>query len=50
MVLSHLCKVIEKSILLKLKELKSDLFMTHDYQAGFKDNISTHKNLSIVVN
>ncbi len=50
MILSHLTKIIEKCIKLKLEATSSQLLGTKSYQAGFKAGISTAKNLAIVVN
>ena len=50
MVLSHLTKIIVKCIKNKLKEVSSTMLSTKDYQAGFKEGISTKKKLAIVVN
>ncbi|KEJ82444.1 hypothetical protein OXYTRIMIC_662 [Oxytricha trifallax] len=42
---SHLSKIIEKVIINKLQERKSELLETGNYQNGFKENKSTHLNL-----
>jgi hypothetical protein len=50
MVLSHITKILEKVIKNKIEDTNSKLLQTGDYQSGFKTNISTHKNLSIICN
>lgn len=47
---SHITKIIEKSIMLKVKQLKSELFKVGDYQAGFQEGKSTSRNLAAVLN
>ncbi|KEJ82384.1 hypothetical protein OXYTRIMIC_127 [Oxytricha trifallax] len=42
---SHLSKIIEKVIVIKIHEQKSELLVTGNYQNGFKENKSTHLNL-----
>ena len=46
---SHLLKIVEKTIKLKIEKLKSNLFVTEDYQSGFQAGISTQKNLAIFI-
>ena len=46
---SHLLKIVEKTIKLKIEKLKSHLFVTEDYQSGFQAGISTQKNLAIFI-
>jgi hypothetical protein len=41
---------MEKAVLMKIKDIKSDLLRSERYQNGFKENRSTGNNLAIVVN
>ena len=41
---------MEKAIKSRFEEVNSRLLCTDEYQSGFKSNISTHKNLSILIN
>ena len=49
MIKSHIFKVMEKSILEKLKSIKSNMLKSGDYQNGFKEQRSTGNNLAQVV-
>lgn len=50
MVLSHLTKIIEKCIKNKLEEMGSKMLETGSYQSGFKQGMSTQKNLATLLN
>ena len=43
---SHLTKLIEKTLLVRLKKCDSALLKVGSYQTGFKNDRSTHMNLS----
>ena len=45
---SHITKVIEKAILIRLRKLNSKLLDTDKYQTGFKEGNMTHFNLARV--
>ena len=42
---SHFCKILEKAILGKLKELDSGLLSSGIYQRGFKEGVSPSVNI-----
>ena len=44
--MSHITKIIEKAILVKLEQIGSDLFSTARYQTGFKKGSLTAFNLT----
>ena len=46
MVKSHIFKVMEKAILMKIKSSKSKLLTSGSYQNGFKEKRSTCNNLA----
>jgi hypothetical protein len=48
-VMSLITKIIEKAIHGKLKSIGSSLLETGTYQTGFKEGVSTHRNLSLVI-
>lgn len=48
-VMPHITRILEKAMSAKLQESKSELLQTGDYQTGFKEGMSTQKNLSIVM-
>ena len=48
-VMSHSTKVLEKAILNNIKSIGSDLLKTGKYLTGFKTNLLTQSNLSIVL-
>ena len=50
MILSHITKILEKSIKNKLEQNESNFLRTEEYQSGFKAKTSTHKNLIIIIN
>ena len=43
---SHLLKIAEKAIKMKLENMNSKLLQTDSYQAGFQTGLSTQKNLA----
>ena len=49
MIKSHIYKIMEKVILIKLKHTKSKMLMSGGYQNGFKEQRSTCNNLALVV-
>ena len=49
MVKSHLYKIMEKTLLNKIKQRGSSLLHSSSYQNGFKENRSTGNDLATVV-